>query len=74
MDTLFELPAPKPKKKTKHIQKTQQYMCKRCHGSIHDRDGAYCRRFDLCLEFDDGKVLLLENNQSIRCDSKKWEY
>ena len=73
METLFELP-PKVAKERKPFEKTQQLICKRCKGSVHDKFGAYCDRFDLCLEFEDGKALLAKNGQPIKCDGKTWEY
>ena len=69
--TLFDLP-PKEKKARKPFVKTQQYICKRCEGSVHDKAGAYCKRFDLCLEFDNGACRLTKDNSSVICDGKKW--
>lgn len=73
MDTLFEMP-PKQKKKRKPFKKTQQWICKRCNGSVHDKEGAYCHRFDLCIHFEDGKALLDKTGTPLKCDGKKWEY
>ena len=73
MDSLFELPERK-KKTRKPFEKTQQYICKRCNGSVHDKDGAYCHRFDLCLEFEDGKALLTKDGWPIKCNGEEWEH
>ena len=72
-DTLFDMP-PKKSKPRKPFEKTQQWTCKRCAGSVHDNAGAYCHRFDLCLEFDSGVVLLASRNAPIQCDGEKWTY
>lgn len=69
---LFELP-PKEAKERTPFKKTQRWICKRCSGSVHDKAGAYCERFDLCLEFDQGRVLLAKNGSPIKCDGKEWE-
>lgn len=66
---LFELP---PKKKRKFVR-TQQWICKRCKHSIHDDIGAYCEKFDLCLDFEDGHVCISNGGIEITCDGKKWQ-
>ena len=72
-DSLFPLP-------TKHLphrkpfQKTQRYTCKRCKGSVHDSDGAYCHRFDLCIDWSDGVAILCKNGLPLKCDGKEWSY
>ena len=66
---LFELP---PKKKRKFVR-TQQWICKRCKHSIHDDLGAYCEKFDLCLDFEGGHVCISNGGVEITCDGKKWQ-
>lgn len=64
----------KNKKPRKPFVKTQQHTCKRCKGSTHEGTEAYCNRFDLCIEFDNGNALLAKNGQKIQCDGKNWSY
>lgn len=71
--TLFEMP-PKAKKTRKPFKKTQQWTCKRCKYSAHDATGAYCDKFDLCLEFDDGRVFIVNGGMTIVCDGEKLSY
>ena len=49
--------------------RTQRYICKRCKSSAHDDDGAYCDKFDLCLEFaPDGYVITANGSDQVICD------
>lgn len=73
MNTLFELPAPKFRGRKLREKWTQQERCKRCARGCADALGAYCSKFDLCLEFEDGRALLTKNGHPIQCDGKKWE-
>jgi hypothetical protein len=74
MNTLFELPQRKFKGRKPRVKWTQQERCRRCAGSASDSDGAYCHRFDLCIEFDRGRALLTKNGLALTCDGKKWIY
>jgi hypothetical protein len=68
MDTLFELPPRQPRKRG---PRTQQEICKRCKHSASDEEGAYCRLYDLCIEFSDGLALTLKDCSRVRCDYGK---
>ena len=70
MKTLFKIPV-KPRKKRKPLKKTQQWICKRCKGSVHDNEGAYCIRHDLCMEFHDGNVYLAKDGSKRTCDGEE---
>lgn len=74
MSTLFEMPKPKFRGRKLRVAWTQQERCKRCRGGSHDTAGAYCHRFDLCLEFENGQALLTKNGMSVQCDGSKWSY
>lgn len=71
-DFLFEVHT--IKKQRKPYDNGQVYKCKRCKGSVSDKDGAYCERFDLCIEFENGKALLTKNGLPLTCDGKFWTY
>lgn len=71
-ELLFEVPATKPIRKP--YDNGQVYKCKRCKGSVSDKDGAYCHRFDLCIEFENGAALLAKNGMALKCDGETWTY
>lgn len=73
-NTLFDL-GPEKKRPRKPFVKTQRWTCKRCKGSYSDDLGAYCHRFDLCLEFeDDGTVVLTKDGWPIECNGEEWKH
>lgn len=72
-DTLFEMPEPTPVKRKPPIR-GQVYKCKRCKHSESDPTGAYCVKFDLCIEFENGKALLSKTGTELTCDKIKWTY
>jgi len=71
METLFEMPKRTPRKRG---PRTQQERCKRCHWSASDADGAYCRKFDVCIEFEGGNALFTKNSQPLTCDGETLDY
>lgn len=71
-ETLFDVR--KGRKKREAFVKTQQYVCKRCKCSVYDDDGCWCVKFDLCLTFVDGSVVLDKTGEAIVCDNNKWDF
>lgn len=69
--TLFDMPARTPRKRG---PRRQQERCKRCRWSASDRLGAYCRKHDVCIEFEDGQALFTKDEQAFTCDGKKLDY
>ena len=73
-ETLFDIPK-KQKKQRKPFVKTQRYVCRRCKGSVSDKNGAYCHRFDLCLEFtESGQACLTKDGWPIECNGEEWQH
>ncbi len=72
-ECLFDMPEPTPQKR-KPFEKTQVYVCKRCNHSVHDKYGAYCNKFDLCIEFEGKQALLSKDASPITCNKKSWSY
>ena len=69
---LFDLP---PKKtKCQPRKKTQVQICKRCSHGVSDKTGAYCEKFDLCIEFEDDRALLCKTGTPLTCDQSNWSY
>jgi hypothetical protein len=71
MDTLFEMPARTPRQRG---PRSQQERCKRCRWSASDDEGAYCRQFDVCIEFEDGKAIFTKTGTELRCDGVELDY
>lgn len=68
MDTLFPMPDRIPKQRG---PRTQQERCKRCNRSASDDDGAYCRKFDVCIEFEGGFALFTRDGRPFECDGNE---
>lgn len=68
--TLFDMPPRTPRKRG---PRRQQERCKRCKWSASDPEGAYCRKHDVCIEFEDGQALFTKDGQAFTCDGGKIE-
>ena len=53
--------------------KTQEDICRKCKESLIDCNLLYCKKFDLCCEIENGKILLTSDDQPICCDGDNCE-